>query len=232
MNNYFIIKRIIKYTIKMRKVCIFDWAGTMVDKGSYAPLYAFKQTLKQFNIKKSDEEINKHMGMDKFTHLYNLLGNYKDTLKIYPFLIENLKESISKNSIPVSGINNLLSYLKTRNYLIGSTSGYNRSLLNIAINTAFIHKMQIPYNVASDEVTNSRPYGDMIIKNLNYLKTNLSEAYIIKVGDTVTDIKEGQSVHAFMNIGISNNKILTKQMYRQGATHVVEDITELFKILH
>ena len=138
----------------MKRICIFDWAGTLVDKGSYAPLYAFKKTLKQFNITQTDSEINKYMGLDKFNHLYKLTKDIEKTRKIYPILIENMKESITQHSIPIPHVNEIFRYLRSKNYYIGSTSGYNRELLNIAMFTAFKHGMHIPFNVASDEVKN------------------------------------------------------------------------------
>ena len=220
----------------MRRICIFDWAGTIVDKGSIAPLVAFRQTFKQFGISNiSDSQINQYMGMDKYTHLFNLTKNDELTQKMYPHLIMNMKDAVKQYSIPVPGVNEIFRYLLSKKYIIGTTSGYNRELLNIAINTAFLNGMMLPISIASDEVKNPRPKPDMILQNIRLLSLlhgqNFDNAPIVKVGDTVIDIQEGCSVNAICNIGISNDPKLTGQMYENGATHVIKNLQEIFTIL-
>jgi phosphonoacetaldehyde hydrolase len=217
------------------KLIIFDWAGTIIDKGCKAPLFAFKKTLEKFNIHKSDYEIKRDMGLSKFTHLAILVNCETQAKLMYPELIKNMKEAVSIYSKPVEGINEVFRYLHDKNYYIGSTSGYTRDLLNIAIYTAKKHKMYIPYNIASDEVLLARPYKYMINENFLHFKYNvnhkiqLHNTEIIKIGDTIADVEEGRYAH--LNIGITDDNIMNFRMRSYGAHIVVSDIREIIKFL-
>jgi len=223
----------------MRRICIFDWTGTIVDKQRLAPLKAFIKTLNQFGINnRSDEEIKKYMGMDPFYHLFKLLGNVEMTRNMYPYLTENLKQSFHKYSTPVPYTNDVFKYLKSRGYMIGSCSEYDREILEKAIDTSRFYGMIIPQtSVASDEVKISRPGGDMIKENIKFLSilngitVQKDKISVIKVGDTIEDIQEGVCAKVEYNIGISSDKNTTIQMYKQGATHVITNIEDLFRIL-
>lgn len=217
----------------MKKVIIFDWAGTIIDKGSKAPYHAFVNTFKRHNLKYSDEEINRWMGLDKLTHLSKITNNQKLSSVLYPTLVCEMKDTVRQYSYPCPNVNTLFSYLRSKKYLIGSTSGYSRELLDIAINTASKNGMYIPFNVSSDEVTRGRPSNDMIVKNLHHFGLDLKDddKFIIKVGDTVADIEEGNNANAILNIGISEDSVKTTRMLEAGATHVVRDVEELFTIL-
>ena len=47
---------------------IFDWAGTTVDFGSFAPVRAFISAFERFGITPTVEEVRKPMGMLKKEH--------------------------------------------------------------------------------------------------------------------------------------------------------------------
>jgi len=217
----------------MKKVIIFDWAGTIIDKGSKAPYQAFVNTFKRYNLKYSDEEINKWMGLDKLTHLNKITNNKELSSILYPTLVCEMRDTVRRYSYPCSNVNTLFSYLRSKKYLIGSTSGYSRELLDIAISTASKNGMYIPFNVSSDEVTKGRPSNNMILKNLYHFGLDLKDEdkIIIKVGDTVADIEEGNNANAILNIGISEDSVKTTKMFEAGATHIFRNVEELFTIL-
>ena len=53
---------------------IFDWAGTTVDYGCFAPVMAFGQVFEQFGIHVTMEEIREPMGMLKWDHIRTMLS--------------------------------------------------------------------------------------------------------------------------------------------------------------
>ena len=55
------------------KAVIFDWAGTTVDYGCFAPLDVFVQVFKEIGIEITYEEARKPMGMLKIDHIKALL---------------------------------------------------------------------------------------------------------------------------------------------------------------
>ena len=48
---------------------IFDWAGTTVDYGCFAPVQAFSEVFKEFGVTPTMEEVRKPMGMLKIDHI-------------------------------------------------------------------------------------------------------------------------------------------------------------------
>lgn len=53
---------------------IFDWAGTTVDYGCFAPVQAFIEVFKHFGIEPTMEEVRKPMGMLKRDHIKTMLS--------------------------------------------------------------------------------------------------------------------------------------------------------------
>ena len=53
---------------------IFDWAGTTVDYGSFAPVQAFLEAFETFGITPTLEEVRKPMGMLKIDHVRTMLS--------------------------------------------------------------------------------------------------------------------------------------------------------------
>ena len=53
---------------------IFDWAGTTVDYGCFAPVKAFVDAFEAFGITPTLEEVRKPMGMLKIDHVRTMLS--------------------------------------------------------------------------------------------------------------------------------------------------------------
>ena len=56
------------------KAVIFDWAGTVIDYGSLAPMGAFVETFGEFGVAISIEEARGPMGMAKRPHIVALMA--------------------------------------------------------------------------------------------------------------------------------------------------------------
>ena len=61
---------------------IFDWAGTTVDYGCFAPVQAFVEVFKHFGIEPTMQEVREPMGMLKIDHIRTML--LKCWLQAYP----------------------------------------------------------------------------------------------------------------------------------------------------
>ena len=55
------------------KAAIFDWAGTTIDFGSFAPMGAFIKALDEFGITVTIEQARAPMGSAKWNHIQALL---------------------------------------------------------------------------------------------------------------------------------------------------------------
>ena len=59
--------------MKQIEAVIFDWAGTTVDYGSFAPVQAFMDAFREFGITPTVAEVREPMGMLKWNHIHTMM---------------------------------------------------------------------------------------------------------------------------------------------------------------
>lgn len=195
----------------MRRIegIIFDWAGTTVDFGCFAPINVFIDIFKNAGIDVTMEEARKPMGMLKIDHIRTMLemnrikelwrGTYgreftdEDVEKLHSKFEKTLLKSLSKYTEPIPEVLDAIKYLRENNIKIGSTTGYTNSMMDIVTNGAKEKGYEPDFWITADSTDSfGRPYPYMIFRNLEELKIS-SVLNAIKIGDTESDIKEGKN---------------------------------------
>ncbi|ALC89298.1 phosphonoacetaldehyde hydrolase [Bacillus sp. FJAT-18017] len=185
---------------------IFDWAGTTVDFGCFAPVNVFIDIFKQAGIEVTMAEAREPMGMLKIDHIRAMLSmprisalwqekygrafTEQDVEKLYAEFEPALLSSLSEYTDPLPEVVETVQTLRSQGLKIGSTTGYTQSMMDVVVPNAS-KKGYSPDFYITPDVTNSfgRPYPYMIHRNMEALK--LSAAWkVVKVGDTISDIKE------------------------------------------
>ncbi len=186
---------------------IFDWAGTTVDFGCFAPVQAFISAFEEFGITPTVEEVRKPMGMLKRDHIKTMMNMeriQKEWIRIHErnFTEEDVDRvyEASENGIlkildgfakPKPYVLETVKDLREKGIKIGSTTGYTDEMMAIVVPKAEENGYAPDCWFSPNSVGNmGRPYPYMIFKNLQELKVSSVEN-VIKVGDTVSDIKEG-----------------------------------------
>ena len=186
---------------------IFDWAGTTVDFGCFAPVNVFIDIFKNAGIDVSMEEAREPMGMLKIDHIRAMLSmprisalweekvgrtfNEQDVENLYAEFEPALLASLSEYTDPIPEVIETVQALRSQGLKIGSTTGYTQTMMDVVVPNA-LKKGYSPDFYITPDGTNSlgRPYPYMIYRNMEALK--LSAAWkVVKVGDTASDIKEG-----------------------------------------
>ncbi|MFJ8236438.1 phosphonoacetaldehyde hydrolase [Ureibacillus sp. NPDC094379] len=186
---------------------IFDWAGTTVDFGCFAPVNVFIDIFKNAGIEVTMEEARAPMGMLKIDHIRAMLsmprisnlweekfGNVfteQDVENLYAEFEPALMASLKEYTDPIPEVLETVQTLRSQGLKIGSTTGYTQSMMDVVVPNAS-EKGYSPdcYVTADDTNSFGRPYPYMIYRNMEALK--LSAAWkVVKVGDTSSDIKEG-----------------------------------------
>lgn len=185
---------------------ILDWAGTTVDFGCFAPVNVFVNIFKAVGIDVTIEEARKPMGMLKIDHIRTMLempriqeewqkrfdrpSNEEDVNTLYVQFEEELMATLATYTDPIPTVIETVTHLKERGIKIGSTTGYTASMMEVVTKNAKLKGYAPDYFVTPDD-TNShgRPYPYMIFRNLEALNVSSVKA-VIKVGDTVSDMKE------------------------------------------
>lgn len=192
---------------------IFDWAGTTVDFGSFAPVQAFVEVFKEYGIEPTMEEVREPMGMLKIDHIRTMLNmprikscwtekyqnepTDEDAQKLFSIFEEKLLSILHLYAEPKKGTVAAVKKLREHGIKIGSTTGYTDKMMDIVVPLAK-EKGYAPDAWFSPDSTNNvgRPYPYMIFENMKALKL-MDVSRIIKAGDTTSDIKEGKNAGVF-----------------------------------
>ncbi len=213
------------------KAVIFDWAGTTVDYGSFAPVEAFSKVFRDYKVEATMEEIRKPMGMLKWDHIKTVLEmprvnakfnevygrNFttEDVDKMYAGFEDSLFAILKDFGNPKPYVIETVAALREKGIKIGSTTGYTDSMMAIVTKAAEENGYK-PDAWFSPDSTNGvgRPFPFMVYRNMEALKLDDIRT-VIKVGDTISDIKEGKNAGMF-TIGIiegSSEMGLTEEEY-------------------
>lgn len=188
---------------------IFDWAGTTVDYGCFAPVQAFVEVFKQYGIEPTIDEVRGPMGMLKRDHIQTMLkmdrihdlwinlygheATEEDVDQLYAIFEEKLFSILDQYATPKPGVLETVQDLRNMGLKIGSTTGYTDEMMAIVTKEAKKQGYEPDVWFSPDSVNQcGRPYPFMIFKNMEALKISCVKE-VIKVGDTVSDIKEGKN---------------------------------------
>lgn len=190
------------------QLVIFDWAGTTVDYGSFAPVHAFTLAFGKFGLTPTVEEIRAPMGMLKRDHIRTMLamprlhqqwqvqqGGAPDDAaveKIYGVFEASLLESLSRYAEPKPGVVETVAQLRQTGISIGSTTGYTDKMMAVVVPQAAARGYAPDAWFSPDSVQGlGRPYPYMIFANMARFRVP-SVQNVVKIGDTVADIQEGK----------------------------------------
>lgn len=123
----------------MIEAVVFDWAGTTVDYGCFAPVQAFMEAFAHFGIEVTMEETRNPMGMLKIEHIRTMLqmeriaklwadkygrsANDEDVRAIYEQFEPKLFSILHRYSSPKPFVLDAVAELRRMGMKIGSTTG-------------------------------------------------------------------------------------------------------------
>lgn len=187
---------------------VFDWAGTIIDYGCFAPMHAFIGAFEREGIAVTHEEVRKPMGLLKKDHIreilkmervgrawlerFDRLPEERDVEVLYGHFEELLMESLHQFTAPVPGALGTVTELKSRGIKIGSTTGYTKQMMEVVAPGAKQHGYEPDFLVCADEVPEGRPHPHMIRANMKALGVD-EPRRVVKVGDTISDVQEGKN---------------------------------------
>ncbi len=187
---------------------ILDWAGTVVDFGSFAPTQIFVEAFGEFGVAVSLEEARGPMGMGKWDHIRTLcdipaiaeryraafgrLPTDDDVTAIYERFMPLQIEKIGLHSALIPGALGAIATLRGKGLKIGTCSGYPAVVMAKVVELARENGYTPDHVVATDEVPNGRPHPAQSLANVIALGID-DVAACVKVDDTWPGILEGRS---------------------------------------
>ena len=194
-------------TPRQLQAAILDWAGTVVDFGSFAPTQIFVEAFGEFDVQVSIEEARGPMGMGKWDHIHTLCNlpavaeRYRqafgrtptddDVTAIYERFMPLQIEKIAEHSALIPGALETIAHLREQGIKIGSCSGYPKQVMDKVVELAARNGYTADHVVATDEVPNGRPWPAQALANVIALGID-DVAACVKIDDTVPGILEGR----------------------------------------
>ncbi|PLZ03739.1 phosphonoacetaldehyde hydrolase [Burkholderia sp. WAC0059] len=192
--------------MKHLKAVIFDWAGTVVDYGSRAPMGAFVETFAQFGVPITIDEARGPMGMAKRPHIAALLAlprvaqawagrhghapGEADIDAVYDAFVPRNVAVVARYSDLIPGAADVVAALRADGLRIGTTTGYTREIIERIVPQAAAQGFAPDSIVCAGETPEGRPSPYMIYRTLPQLGVWRARD-AIKVDDTEVGIGEG-----------------------------------------
>ena len=218
------------------RAVVFDWAGTIFDFGSHAPMGAFVKLFEQEGIKISIEEARGPMGMPKWDHIHALghldsiqtqwLSTFgrpfseRDTDRLYEIFTPMNAAAVSEHAELIPGFLELAADLRAQGIKIGTTTGYNRQIMDVVLPLVKAQGFTPDNLVCADDLPTSRPTPMGMYKCFLDLDVWPSRS-VVKVDDTVPGLLEGYHSDCW-TVGViasGNEAGLTYQQWKALAEH-------------
>ncbi len=218
------------------RLVVFDIAGTTLNDTANSVNESFRAALIAHGISATQEEINSVMGYKKKTAIKTILTkkpNQDNSSNLVELIHNSFLELIneyyrtSPDIIEIEGVSQLFSELKEAGIKIALDTGFSRSTTDIILErTGWVKNGLLDATKASDEVEDGRPHPFMIQAIMEELHISKPEN-VVKVGDTPSDLMEGENARCGLTIGVLYGTHTRMQLKNFHHDYLIEDITEL-----
>ncbi|WP_022980642.1 phosphonoacetaldehyde hydrolase [Ideonella sp. B508-1] len=247
---------------------VFDWAGTILDFGSRAPMGAFVRLFDQFGITLSIAEARGPMGMAKWDHI-RALGDLPsvaaqwqarygrpltdaDVDRLYEVFTPMNAAVIPDFADIIPGALETVAALRARGLKIGSTTGYNRPIMEVVTRLASAAGYTPDNLVCAGDLAAGRPTPLMMYRCFADLGVWPPHT-VVKVDDTGVGLAEGRNAGCWtVGVAVSGNAVglsraewealpaseqqalrekARAQLLSEGAHVVVDSVADLLPVL-
>jgi len=200
------------------KLVIFDWAGTTLDYGCYAPAVVFVEVFKRRQVEISMEQARRPMGLKKLDHI-RAISQQDEVAQLWRQVHgkdcteADVQDMFEKDFVPlqiaciadyselIPGTVEAVNELKGRGIKIGSSSGYFTEAMEINFREAKKQGYVPDVNACASDVPAGRPEPWMVMSNMQQARVFPPEA-VVKVDDTKPGIAEGLNAGTW-TVGLS-----------------------------
>ena len=247
---------------------VFDWAGTILDFGSCAPMGAFVRLFDQYGITLTIDEARGPMGMAKWDHIkalgtlpgvaaqwqarYGKPFGDADVDALYEVFTPMNAAVVADFADFIPGAIEVVNTLRARGLKIGSTTGYNRPIMDIVTPIAAAGGY-VPDNlVCAGDLAAGRPSPLMMYRCFADLGV-WPPSTVVKVDDTGVGIEEGLNAGTWtVGLSVSGNAVglslaewtaldaaqqavlrsaATEKLQAAGAHYVIDSVADLLPVL-
>lgn len=189
---------------------VFDWAGTIVDFGSLAPMGAFVRLFARHGVAISIAQARVPMGLPKLAHIQALGAmpeiaaqwhqakghafQASDALALLEEFVPMSAASALEHSDFIPGFMDSYAWLQQQGIAVATTTGYTRFIMEPLIARAAQGGFHPARVICCDDVAHSRPSPLGMQACMETLGLLGQSATVAKVDDTAPGLQEG--IHA------------------------------------
>ena len=205
------------------KAVVLDWAGTVIDFGSFAPMGAFVEAFGQFGVTATIAEARAPMGAPKRDHVKAMLHapgiaaqwerlhgrapTEADMDAVYRVFVPMNEDVAARYATLVPGAREAVEALRARGLKIGSTTGYVRSIMERVLPVAAAQGYAPDNLVCADDLPEGRPGPLQMYQCFIDLRVYPPSA-VVKVDDTEPGILEGVAAGCLtVGVALSGNHV-------------------------
>ena len=236
------------------KAVIFDWAGTTVDYGCFAPVKGFIDGFASIGINITNEMARKPMGLLKIDHTRAIAAMLPESIsetqimKAYDAFENTLFQNLADHCDVKDYVVETVTALRAQGIKIGSTTGYTSKMMEIVMQKAAMQDYTPDFYISPDQTAKGRPYPYMIWSNLMHFGISVPRE-AVKIGDTRADIEEGINADCWTvgvimgssELGLTREEVAALSAdelrerkravravyYQAGADYIIDDMNEL-----
>ena len=211
------------------KMVVFDVAGTIINEKGIV-YKTLQNTLEKYKIPYTNEEFDKCHGISKSTVLEKFLQKSDVEVKLEDLVNDfyrqlQLNYDDCDNIELFDGVVELFQKLKSKNIYVCLDTGYSEDMTKKIFEKLDLEQYIDGY-VTSDMVSIGRPFPYMIYRLMEEFKID-SPDYVVKVGDTISDILEGINAGVKYTVGVLSGADSEIKLKRINPDLIVDSVKDL-----
>jgi phosphonoacetaldehyde hydrolase len=196
-----------------------DWAGTVIDHGSIAPVHALEDIFREYGVTPPRPLVRRHMGLAKKDHIRKLLEEpyvqeqwaalhhvspqESDVEAMYAGFEPQMMEVLAGYATVISGVVEAIEAMRARGMKIAGTTGYTRPMLDRLETMTATQGYRTDRSLTPEDAGGGRPFPWMCYRLAMELHI-YPLFHCVKIGDTESDIAEGRNA-GMWTIGVTRS---------------------------
>ena len=216
------------------RLVIFDIGGTIIEDNGEV-IASFSAALAANDLTATEAELKELKGSSKRDVIKKFVerqwgtqdtSNEGRIRKAYEDFKAALEGKFSNGGVkPIAGAEATFAWLKANNILCATTTGFYRTVTNIALNSVGWQEMFVA-NICSDDVKDGRPAPFMIFRAMEAARVG-DVREVLNVGDTPLDIQAGSRAGVLGVIGVLTGIHKEERLLRESPSNLIPSLAEL-----
>ncbi len=215
------------------KAILFDVIGTTVlEKNTHTIKNCLVTAFEEYGITINDDIITSNRGKDKLEMIRLILQKENLDDRLAKLIFRSFKKNIDDSMQNFQANNNadyLFKFLKNKGIKIGIGTGLPREQLDNIMKHLNWTVNDFDFVSTSNEIGKTRPNPAMILKMIKKFKIKNRDEFL-KIGDTITDIREGKNASVKTAVLLSGTQD-KKHLKSERPDYLLNDLIEVIQIV-